>query len=482
MNELLTMSATELARKIKKGEVNPVELTETHIRRIEAVNPNINAVIVPTFDQAMDQAKEAQEKLAAGKGKESDLPPFFGVPCTIKDTFAVRGLTWVGGSYFRKNVIAGEDATVVKRMKDAGFIILGKTNVPEAAMWIESYNKVYGRTRNPYDLSRGVGGSSGGEGAIIAAGGSPAGVGSDIGGSIRYPSFFNGICGHKPTGGLLPQTGHWPPAGGKLATYFACGPMARRVEDLRPMLGLLAGPDGKDTSVQERPLDDPDKVDLKGLRVYYFTDIGIAKAGHEVKRAVMMAAQALEDRGCVVEHWRPEGIERGVEIWSAALSTYTDHPFEELVFESSDTSYWPEAARFLVGKSRVTTPAMALIFTEIIGRKFLSRQLAATAEKSVDLQRRIEDKLGDNGILLSPPFSTPAPKHNAPWLRLPAIGFCATFNVLEFPGTIVPVRWTSGGLPVGVLLTGARMSDHLTLAGAKALEEEYGGWRIAPGV
>ena len=479
MNELLTLSVTELAKRIKEGDISPVELTETHIRRIEAVNPKINAVIVPTFDQAMDEARAAQEKLASMKDKANELPPYFGVPCTIKDTLAIKGLVWAVGSHYRRNIIAGEDATIVTRMKDAGFIIMGKTNVPEGAMWIESYNKVYGRTKNPYDTSRGVGGSSGGEGAIVAAGGSPIGIGSDIGGSIRYPACFNGVPGHKSTGGLVPYTGSWPPPEGGIARYHTSGPLARRVEDLMPMLKLLAGSDGKDNSIEDRPLSDPDKVDLKGLRVFYYTDIRIAKANHDVKRAIMMSAQALEDRGCIVEHWRPEGIERGMEMWSAALAVNSEKPFEEYIFESGG-SYWPELLKSFIGKSNVTAPSLSLILTEKIGEALFRKQLEKSAASVPKLQHRIEEKLGDNGILLCPAYATPAPKHSAPWLRLPAVGFSSVYNVLEFPGTVLPVRYTSDGLPVSVQLVGARMSDHLTIAAAKALEEEFGGWRIAP--
>jgi fatty acid amide hydrolase 2 len=154
--------------------------------------------------------------------------------------------------------------------------------------------------------------------------------------------------------------------------------------------------------------------------------------------------------------------------------------FKEIVFESADSSFAQELARALVGKARITAPAFGMILTEMIGKKLMPARLQKMADKAADLQRKIEDKLGSNGILLSPPFAVPAPKHGAPWFHLNSLGFCAIFNILEFPGTIVPVRWTSDGLPVGVLLTGARMADHLTIAAAKALEEEFGGWRIAP--
>ena len=267
MDELLRMSVVEMARMIRKGRLSPVDVLKAHIRRIEEVNPLINAVIATRFDEAEKEAREARERLAK---KREALPPLFGVPCTIKDAYAVKGLPFAGGVWARRNLISDSDATVVERIKQSGAIIMGKTNVPEASMWMETYNHVYGRTKNPYDLKRGPGGSSGGEGAIVAAGGSPFGIGADVGGSIRYPSAFNGVAGHKPTGTLVPSTGHWPPAEGPIARYCTYGPIARRVSDLAYILPLIAGPDGKDMIVEKREGPSPDSVDTSKLKVFYF--------------------------------------------------------------------------------------------------------------------------------------------------------------------------------------------------------------------
>ena len=224
MDELLKMSVVEMSKRIRGGELSPVELLDAHIKRIQDVNPYLNAVVETRFDLARGEAKSAAEKLAQSR---ENLPPLFGIPCTIKDTFAVKDMKWAVGVWARKDLVADWDAITVKRLKDAGAIIMGKTNVPEAAMWCETYNHVYGRTKNPYDLRRGAGGSSGGEGAIVAASGSPFGLGADVGGSIRYPSAFNGVAGHKPSGRLVPGTGHWPPAHGPLAAYNSFGPICR---------------------------------------------------------------------------------------------------------------------------------------------------------------------------------------------------------------------------------------------------------------
>ncbi|MBK7396981.1 MAG: amidase [Myxococcales bacterium] len=246
MNPLLELSAVELAAKIRAREVSPVEVVETHVRRIEEVNGRLNAVVRPLFSAAHAEARAAERRLAA---READLPPFLGVPFTSKEHLEVRGLPNTGGLVRRRNVVAPRDATVVARMKEAGFVLLGTTNVPEGLTWYECYNKVYGRTSNAYSARHTPGGSSGGEGAIIGAGGSPIGIGGDMGGSIRLPAFFNGIAGHKPSGGRMPETGAWPGARGLIARYKVLGPMARRVSDLRAVMPILARPDGKDLSV-----------------------------------------------------------------------------------------------------------------------------------------------------------------------------------------------------------------------------------------
>ncbi len=473
MNELLTMSATEMARRIKSRDISPLEALETHISRIEEVNPKINAVVVKRYDDARREAKEAESKLKEGR---DDLPPLFGVPCTIKDTYAVKGLTWSGGVYNRKDLVADFNASVVDRIVKAGAIIMGKTNVPEAAMWCETYNTVYGRTNNPYDLTRAVGGSSGGEGAIVAASGSPFGLGSDIGGSIRYPSAFNGVAGHKPSGRLTPGTGHWPDIHPPLSGYCCYGPLARRVEDLITILPLIAGPDGKDEVCEERELKSPDSVDLSKTRVYFFDDNGQAAPDPEVRRAVSMAAGATGASGIQTEYWYPEGVNQSLQIWSAGMGMSSGPSMKEYLGRGKPIPVYSEMLKLMAGRSKNTFPALgaALIEGPTSAFKFINRWTLAQAD---DLRQRIEEKLGDNGALICPVFSSPAPKHTHIWLKFMGIGYSGLFNVLEFPSTIIPVFHRPDGVPVSVQVVARRFNDHVTLAVARAIEKAFGGWK-----
>ena len=207
----LTRSASEMARALRAGEVSSLELVELHIARIKAVNPVLNAVVAERYELARQEARAADEALAAA-GDEEALSPLLGVPCSIKECFALEGMPQASGLVKRKDIRATSDATTVARLRQAGAIPVGVTNTSELCMWMESANRLYGRTSNPYDPTRIVGGSSGGEGAIVGAGGTPFGLGSDIGGSIRMPAFFNGVFGHKPSGGLVPGTGQYPMA------------------------------------------------------------------------------------------------------------------------------------------------------------------------------------------------------------------------------------------------------------------------------
>ena len=237
MSELIFNSATRLAEIIRTKEASPIEVVEAHIRRIEEVNSKLNAFVTTTFERAREEARSAEQKITRGES----VGPLHGVPVSVKDTFETAGVRTVAGSRLLENNIPERDAPVVARLKQAGAIVLGKTNVPEFAMDYRSENLVFGRTNNPWDLGRVPGGSSGGEGAAIASGCSPAGVGSDLGGSIRVPSHFCGIVGLKPTPGRIPVTGHIPVCVGPFALANSNGPLARRVEDLGLMLKVLAG-------------------------------------------------------------------------------------------------------------------------------------------------------------------------------------------------------------------------------------------------
>src|SRR6476661_7001820 len=264
--EITERSATDLARAIREGELTSRAVVEAHVERARQLNPELKAIAADRFEAALADADEADARIRAAGG---DLPPLLGVPCTIKESFAVEGMPNAAGLVHRADVRADADAPAVARLRAAGAIPIGVTNTSEATMWIESSNWVYGRTNNAYDPKRTAGGSSGGEGAAVGAGFAPIGLGSDIGGSIRLPAFFNGVFGHKPSPGVVPCSGHFPgPTGnGASAQMLAAGPLARRAEDLMPFVRAVAGHDDGDPISRDVELGDPASVSLEGLEV-----------------------------------------------------------------------------------------------------------------------------------------------------------------------------------------------------------------------
>src|SRR3954454_12634732 len=234
---LTDRSAVGLAAAIRSGEVSSREVVEAHADLLRPVNPRLNAVVCSRIDAALADADDADARVAAGGA----LPPLLGVPCTVKESIAFAGMPNCAGVVARREVRASGTAPVVQRVLDAGAIPLGVTNTSEMCMWIETENRVYGRTHNAHDPRRTAGGSSGGEGAVVGSGISPFGLGSVLLGAIRCPALFNGVFGHKPSLGLVPTTGAWPPCHGATARLMVSGPPARRAEALMPLLRIIAG-------------------------------------------------------------------------------------------------------------------------------------------------------------------------------------------------------------------------------------------------
>ncbi len=243
-----------MAEHIRRGELSPVELVDAHLARIEELNPKLNAFVQVDVEGARQQARLAETAVRNGE----TLGLLHGVPLSIKSAIRVAGLHWEAGTKLRAGTVAERDAPLVTRLRQAGAIILGATNAPELLMAWETDNLLYGRTNNPWDLSRTPGGSSGGEAAAIAAGMSAGGVGSDGGGSIRVPAHFSGICGLKPTPGRVPATGHFPESVGPFALLGVVGPMARNVDDLKVLFEVLQGPDDGDPSAAPVPYAGPE--------------------------------------------------------------------------------------------------------------------------------------------------------------------------------------------------------------------------------
>jgi fatty acid amide hydrolase 2 len=466
---MLTLSATVLAERIRTGTYLSRQVVDTHIAQVERANPRLNALVADRFDAARAEADAADEAVRRG----ADLPPYHGVPCTVKETFALAGMPNTAGMVARVGQPATEDAVTVARLRAAGAIPLGVTNVSELAMWFESTNKVYGRTNNPYDTSRIVGGSSGGEGAAVAAAFAPFGVGSDIGGSIRMPAFFNGVFGHKPSAGLVPNDGQFPvdhdPA---MLRYQCTGPICRRAEDLAPLLRILAGPSAD-------LIGDETAVDLAALDVVSVEGNGAAAVRPELVAAQRRAVASLRELGARVRVAKVDALRRSFDIWGAMLSASREVPFRTLLAGGGRFSTPREVGRYVTGRSPHTLPALGLAVLErwpdllpSRGRRFVAMGRA--------LREELASVIGDGGVLFYPSFPSVAPRHNQPLRRPFAFAYTAILNVAELPATQVPLGLDPSGLPLGVQVAAVHGNDHLTIAVARHLEDAFGGWVPPP--
>ena len=271
MSDWLFASATRLAAAVRDKSVSARELVDGYIERIHTVNPKLNAVVQIAEERARTEAEQRDAMTARGQS----MGPLHGVPITLKDSIDTEGIVSTGGTAGRRDFVPSVDATVAARLRQAGAILLGKTNTPELTLSGETNNVIYGRTSNPFDITRSPGGSSGGSAAILAAGGSALDLGSDTGGSIREPAHLNGIAGLKPSAGRTPRTGHIVPFGGVMDSLTQIGPMARYVEDLELALEIISGPDQVDPYVVPVPIKNSSQVDPAMLKIAFFTDNGL---------------------------------------------------------------------------------------------------------------------------------------------------------------------------------------------------------------
>lgn len=465
------MSATQMAAALRAGTVTSRDLIEAHITQIESVNPHINAVVQKRYDEARAEADIADRRLRGAENKSS-LPPLLGVPCTIKENFAFKGFPQVSGLVARRHTIAERDATTVARLRAAGAIPLGLTNTPELCMWMETHNRVYGRTNNPYDPQRIAGGSSGGEGSIIGAGASPFGLGADVGGSIRFPAFFNGVCGHKPTPGIVPNTGQMPQPTGAMNHHCVTGPIARRAEDLWPLLQILAGPDGLDPLCSAgRLTGDPATVELSALRIFSLPDNGRRRVAGDLRAAQQKAVDWLGEQAQLQPRSRLPALKHSFEIWSALMHEAQPQAFAEQLGQGRKIPVLKEFVKWSLRRSDHTLPALVLAGVET---------LPLPTKRYIKLGKELRDSLmtllGDDGVLLFPPYTRTAPRHNWPMATPFDFAYCGIFNVLGFPVTQVPLGLNAQGLPLGVQVVGAPGNDAVTIAVGMALENAFGGW------
>ncbi|XP_019962836.1 fatty-acid amide hydrolase 2-B [Paralichthys olivaceus] len=480
-SHLLEVSATQLAQKIRRREVSSVEVVQAYIDRIQEVNPFLNAVVKDRFAAALQEAAQVDKLIEEETGGEEvleDRLPLLGVPLSVKESFALQGMPNTTGVISRQRVVATVDAPPVALLKRAGAIPLGVTNTSELCMWCESHNHLKGITNNPYDLERIPGGSSGGEGSILGAAGAVIGIGSDIGGSIRMPCFFNGIFGHKTTPGVVSPENQYPPFSGRHREYVSTGPMCRYAEDLLPMLKIMVGPNAHMLSLNA-------KVDLKKLRFFTIPHDGgfaltypVSKELLDIQRKV---AERLEaDLGVKVEEVHFPELRYSFKIWDTYMSLPDKEgkppvPFAHLMGEPG-RPVWPlwELLKWMMGKSEHTMAAIGLALLEMT---HVSKSPPFIIQQKENLQRKVDELLGTDGVFLYPSHPRVAPKHHHPLFRPFDFAYTGIINILGLPVTQCPLGLGEEGLPLGVQVVGGKLQDHLTLAVALHLEKAFGGWR-----
>jgi amidase len=457
--ELCFASVAVLAEEIRAGRISSLEVVEACLRRIEEVNPLINAV-VRLADDAPDLARRADAELRAGTTRG----PLHGVPFTIKDSLDTAGLITTAGTVGWAGRVPERDATVVGRLRAAGGILLGKTNTPEFTWSDETDNLVFGRTSNPYDLSRTPGGSSGGAGAIVAAGGSPFDIGSDTGDSIRQPAHVCGIAGLKPTSGRVPRTGHSPGFGGILESLTQLGPMARRVDDLAMLLPIIAGPDGEDPHVAPVPLGRPAAVAIAGLRVASFTDNGVRTPTPETIAAVLAAGRALEAAGAQVEENVPPDMGEVFDLWDRLIR--------------ADGYAWLK--RLIAAAGTEGVGSYVSVDWINADRPLPGDELTALIERVDAVRSRLLRWIADVDLVVCPAMPQPAIHHgdsSASWF---GDTYSDVHNLTGWPAVVVRGGTSGEGLPIGVQLVAPPWREDVALAGATIVEHASGGWQRPP--
>jgi fatty acid amide hydrolase len=505
---LWQQTAASLSSLLARGEVAAREVLDAHLERIEAVDGRVRAFTEVLREQALADAEASDARRRRGEARG----PLDGVPVAIKECFDVAGRATTLGLPSWRGRIAERDAAMVTLLRDAGAVILGRTNLSQTMLFVEARNPLFGQTGNPWSLARSSGGSSGGAGASLASGTSPLGVGTDIGGSIRTPAHFCGVCGLKPTLDRLPMRGYRAVLAGQEAVRGMGGPMARSVGDLVLFLRAIDPRRASELDPRVPPLawDDADGVRLEGLRVGVFCDDGIMPASRALVRAVHRAGEALRARGCEVFPFDPPDVKSAILGYLAALSADGG---EALLAALAGGEVDPvlEPMRQL---ARVPTTARRVVVgaTRAFGQDGLALMLGAMGEKSVGELWRVTDRLRAYlttmleamdaqriDLLLCPPYATCALPHGGSKGFTLASSYSILFNVTQFPAGVVPVTRVredeasrpsgrdtvtqraaeadagSAGLPVGAQVVGRPWRDHVVLAAMRAIEADVAG-------
>ena len=487
MDGLSYRSASECLARLHNREVSSLELVDSCIARIEALNPDLNAVVAKDYDRARERARAAD----AARSNGEDLGALHGLPMTIKDALETAGLVTTSGAPELRDHLPREDAVAVQRALDAGAIVLGKTNLPLYAGDWQTFNEVYGRTNNPWDVTRTVGGSSGGAAASIAAGFVPLEIGSDIGGSIRTPANYCGVYGHKPSHGIVPARGHIPgPPGTKSEPDLAVvGPLARTAGDLRLALDVIAGPDVLARDGWALTLPPPRAEKLKDFRVAYWLDDPLCPIDSMVRDELEAAIEALRPQVKWVDIGAALQLERIVPLYVHLLMGVigVDMPMPLKVLTRLLLPYYALAERLGIKTDLVTKNAAR-------GMHLSHADWNRAHEARTRLRWQCHELFRDIDVLLTPVGPVTAFPHQTggnplsrritvngqkrpymdhiPWIALATSAF--------LPATSAPVGVTPDGLPVNIQIIGPHLGDKTTIRFAELLANVRGGFRKPP--
>lgn len=472
-DDLLLESGISLAQKIRNGELTSEKVVRAFIERCREVNPIINAVVNQRYSDAIVEAKKVDEFLKEENINREILKekkPFLGVPFTTKEGNAVAGMRHSMGILSRKDHFALADADIVANLKEAGGILIATTNIPEMCSWIESRNKVYGQTNNPYNTTRTAGGSGGGDGALLGACGTPIAIGTDLAGSIRIPAFSSGIFGHKPSGGTTSIKGVNTIKEDYEDTLIEAGPMCKRAEDLLPLLKVISG---KKLS-NLKNIDSP--VDVKKLNIFYQLSSGdllTSKVSKTIESCLMKAVNHLKTVTGSANEIKMPCSENGYEIFRYWKTRDLKDFAYDLTNRQGRANVWTELWYILTGRGRVTLGSIIVLLDMYVmpqENEENAKQLTTT------LQNYLTEKLGDNGVLLYPTLPTKVTHHNVSFLRLYNFIYLGMFNALKLPACHVPLGLDKNGLPIGIQVIAGPKNDHLCIAVAKELETTFGGY------
>lgn len=468
---LLTMSATFLSEKIRKREITSEQVIMAYIKRIKQVNPIINAVVEEQFVVALEEAKAIDTALLANEIDIEELKitkPLLGVPVTIKESVGLKGMSFSVGSKQRMGFKATEDGGAVVHLRSAGAIPLLVSNTPEYCLYWETNNLVTGCTRNPYNTHYTSGGSSGGEGALLGSGASVIGIGSDVAGSIRLPAMFNGIFGHKPSTGLVSLKNHFPKADKpEIGKYLAIGPMTRYAEDLRLVMSVIA----EDKSIMEG------KVDLFNITVYHMTEAGkslvMSSVDKEIKQLIERCITHLQNNCRSVISNHKFKMEDSMEMATSIFYDIDDLPN---ILKKDEDNLFVELIKSTGHMSNYSRNGLVYQFLNNNNGFVPKNKCLKYFEESELLKADLQEKLGENGILLYPTYPSAAFQHDQFCLKTSGILYMMLFNIFGLPSTHVPLGLNKHGMPIGIQVVAGINNDKLCLTVAEELELAFGGW------